>query len=190
MFRIIGPVLSILIACAAFFFFVRPMFADIQELQSETRAYKEAVTKATEFNTLLSSLLAKKNSFSALELDRLETLVPTQIDGVRALVDIERLATSHGLIFDHVTIDLLDGDGELDEDEAPALVVGSTANGLQTLDISFSVVGNYQLFKSFLEDMEQSLMLMDVMEIAFQTSQGELVTYSVTVRLYALGANQ
>lgn len=184
MFRIIGPLLSLLIACAAFFFFVRPMVVDVQALQAETRAYEEAVSKANEFNTLLGSLLAKKSSFSALELDRLETLVPTEIDGVRALVDIEELASTHGLLFDRVTIDLLEEEAGNEEAQP---VVHTSAEGVQTLDIAFSVVGDYASFKAFLEDLEESLLLMDVMEIAFQTAQGELITYAVTVRLYGLG---
>lgn len=182
MFRILGPILSILIAFAAFFFFVKPIYTEVQAVQAETKAYEEASAKATEFNTLLTSLLQKKNSFNALELDRLETLVPGEIDGVKALVDLERLAGSQGLIFNHVAIDLLGGEGEDDSDEEVVV----TEDGLGTLDISFNVVGTYADFKSFLESLEKSLVLMDVTEIAFQTAEGELTNYTVTVRLYAL----
>lgn len=185
MFRIIGPILSILIACAALYFFVRPMFFEMQGIQSEARAYDEAIDKAGEFNTLLESLLQKKNSFSALELERLETLIPSEIDGVHTLVDLERLATRHGLLFDQVTIDLEKGtEGDIPEEQV--MVSGTTEEGLETLDISFSVVGGYPQFKAFLEDLERSLVLMDVTDLAFQAAEGEVTSYTVTVRLYAL----
>jgi Tfp pilus assembly protein PilO len=193
MFRIIGPILSILIAGAAIFFFVKPMFVEIQAVQAETKGYTDAIDKATQFNVLLASLLEKKNSFSTRELDRLETLVPDQIDGVRALVDLERLATSHGLLFSRVTVDLA-GEGIEDSEESSKDVADGSVvqlqNGLRALDIEFSVVGGYSQFKSFLEDVERSLVLMDISELTFQTQVGELTNYNVTVRLYGMSVGQ
>lgn len=55
-----------------------------------------------------------------------------------------------------------------------------------TLDIGFSVTGTYDDFRSFLADLERSLVLMEVTTIDFEESEGDATEFSVTVRLYSL----
>ena len=167
------------------------MYTEVQAVREETKGYEEAIAKATELNTTLATLISKKNSFSLLETERLEALVPDEIDGVRALVDLEQLATRNGLLFDRVSINL-EGEGQEGGAETEATdseAITELENGLLALDVTFSVIGNYTQFKSFLQDIEKSLVLMDVSELAFQTSTGELTNYNVTVRLYGMGVS-
>jgi len=190
MFRIIGPILSILIAGTVFIFFVRPMYAEIKLLQEEANEYGVAVSKAADFNELLDSLVSKRNIFSAYDLERLDAFLPSEIDEVQVLTDLESLATKHGLIFDQVEVELDSVDFESTRNETIAESASkkesdSLIDKLTTRNVSFVLLGNYDQFKSFLLELERSLVLMEVMSIGFESS-AELTSYHVTVRLYAI----
>lgn len=193
MFRIIGPILSILIAGTVFFFFVRPMFTEIQVLQGETNEYQEAVSKATEYNSRLRALISKREQFSAFDLERLDAFLPADTDEVRVLSDLEALATSHGLVFDQISVAIEEAAFDFDLVEAVQKTTVDAGKSTMTdklvgTDMTFTVIGSYDQFKAFLVDIERSLVLMEVTKITFG-AEGELTSYTVSVRLYALPEN-
>lgn len=181
MFKVLRPLISILVAVVVLFAFVRPMFADIQKKQSESTQYDEAIQEAANFNRLLDSLIARQNSFSAADIDHINAIVPDKIDEVQALVDIKALAEESGLVFGGIDLDLTkESTAETDGKNTDAPVEAARR------DINFSVRGNYEEFKSFLVALEQSLVLMEVTHISFEAGEGNIISYSVTVRLYGL----
>lgn len=189
MLRIISPILSIILAVAIFFFFAKPIFADIEEIQEETNEYREAVEKATEFNDFLQTLITTRNSFSSYELERLETLIPDDIDEVRALVDLKALAEQNGMLFGNIDVQ-----GTREQQKATSFVPDEASNEVtsadfKTADISFSVIGSYEQMLAFLQNIERSLILMDVVELNFKGTESSLSLYNFTVRLYALNAD-
>jgi len=194
MFSIVRPTISIIAGLLIIFFFVRPMYAQIGQLQEEADQYEETVQKVQEFNALLDSFLAKRNAILVRDLERLETFVPHgEIDEVGALVDLEALASAHGLIFRNVKVGVIgesDNTDELDDAsgqiEPEVVSQGFDASEFLTQDIDFSVIGTYNQFRSFLEDLEESLVLMDLTKISFTVSEGELTQYDMTVRLFAI----
>jgi len=194
MFRIIRPVAALVLALLVVIFFVRPKIADLNALQAESNQYADVLSKATEFNRLIEQLYSQQNALSALERERLDTFVPPVIDEIRALVDLEKLANQHGMIFQDITAELQD---EAVNDEPSRAsrsrsaedVDGELFGGrLESREVSFSVLGTYEQFRSFLRELERSLVLMEVTKIEFAGSEEgvELTNYDVTVRLYGI----
>jgi len=184
MLKTLSPIISIILALAIFFFFTKPMFAEVATIQEQTNEYSEAVQKAEEFNNYLQGLLAKRNSFSAAELERLEALVPDKIDEVRMLVDLNALTDAKGVLFGNIVVEESDDkqDTEGDDDSYSSI----SQEDFNSLDISFSVIGTYDQMKDLLEDIEKSLILMEVLGMDFQSIEGDLQQYNMKVRLYSL----
>lgn len=179
MFKVLRPILSILIAIVIVYAFVRPMYTEIQVLQLESVQYEDALEEAGNFNRLLDSLIAEKNSFSASELERINMLVPNEIDEVQALVDIEALAENSNLEFgqtEHTT-----ADGEINSGNSEGSTMPVEA---EMRSITFNVLGDYEDFKTFLAGLERSLVLMEVTHISFGVEEEGITTYNVTVRLF------
>ncbi|MBX2866378.1 hypothetical protein KTR10_00225 [Candidatus Kaiserbacteria bacterium] len=194
MFSLARPALSIFVGLLVIFFFVRPLFSQIGDLQAEADQYEETVRKVQEFNARLDELVAKRNALSIGDLERLEAFVPHgEIDEVAVLVDLEALADTHGLIFQDVKVGVIgevDGGDELFEVggqvEPETVSPGFDASEFLTQDIDFAVVGTYDQFRGFLEDLEQSLVLMEIMKLSFSIGEGELVEYEFKVRLFGI----
>lgn len=190
MLKTLTPILSIILAAAIFFFFARPLFAEIESVQSETNEYREAVEKATEFNNFLQSLITKQNSFSTTKLNRLETLVPEEIDEVRALVDLEALAQRNNMFFGNVEVAKTEEKDTREDDESTKGSASVSRSDFKTIDVTFGTIGTYEQFREFLKELETSLVRMEVMGIDFSTTEGDLNLYKLKIRLYALNSSQ
>lgn len=64
---------------------------------------------------------------------------------------------------------------------------GTPSEEYSALEIGFSVTGTYDDFRMFLDEIERSLVLMEVSKISFTTGdEGDAGQFTMTVRLYAL----
>lgn len=185
MFRTITPILSIAIALFAYFFYIQPLFTDINSVKQEIAQYDEAVKNANEKNQLLNNLIAKKNSYSEFERNRLDSLIPREVDEVRLLVDLTEIARSHNMLIGNISVsNNVDASG----------FSSNTANSNDSVDhnsfinsdITFGLIGTYEQFKGFLQDIERSLVLMEIINIAFTSGDGSLQQFDMTVRIFAL----
>lgn len=204
MFKALTPVIGIIVAVGLFFTYIQPTFKDIKSIQDETAAYAQAVEKASELQKRIDELTQQQTSISLANLEQLDALLPDRVDEVAVLLDLDTLATLHHLTLGDIEV----GNQEKNETgkqdtQKESVTVGPTADPLNgavlgvpldetihsqyaTLGISFSVSGTYNDFRLFLQDIEHSLVLMEVTKITFARSEGEATAFMVTVQLYSL----
>lgn len=182
MTRILTPILSILIALAIFFLFTQSIIADIRTTQSETKEYRDAVANAAKFNQKLNELVQRAHSFSAQDVERLETLTPKSVNEVKLLVDLEEMIRSHGMFLGNISVSE-STEKEVRSDTKPGITY---EEDFIPSDVSFTLIGTYDQFRGLLADIERSLVLMDVTHLKFSAKEGALQQYEVTIRTYAL----
>lgn len=190
MIRTVTPIFSIIIAFVVFFFFTQPMFAEIQSFEAQAEQYEEAVARATELNVELAEKVRQKRSYSAGDLEKLDALVPTQIDEVRILADLSEIALRHNMLFGNVEVTNSENDPDAPEYDETNFSRTVTYTDFAVSTISFGLIGTYEQFKSFLADVEKSLVLLEVTEISFTAGEGALQQFEVTVNAYALPQTQ
>jgi hypothetical protein len=88
-FTLITQLVLMTISLVIIFAFIKPSFLTIKEKQDELFVYKDTVTKAEEFNRAIQTLIEKKNSFSSDDITNLDTFIPTNIDSLKVMRDIE-----------------------------------------------------------------------------------------------------
>ena len=207
MFKALTPVIALIIAVALFFTYVRPTLDDIKLVQDETHEYTEALDKAGQLRARIDELRQERNSISVSNLERLEALLPDSVDEVRLLIDLDALAEAHDLSFNSITVATdesgsrteertppvapTNGDPNTEIDGVPSAAVSNVSDFFTSLDISFTVTGEYNDFKGFLEDLEQTLVLMEIVELDFvaasdASNKGNDVAYNVTIRVFQL----
>lgn len=184
MFRVLTPIFSIIIAIAVYFVVTQPMFGEMQIVQDETNQYREAVDKAHLFNQTLQELLTKRKSFGAQEMERLEALVPNSVDEVKLLVDLEAMAERQQMLIGNISVDK--PKVPVVRERNPEIPTTVTLENLSSIDISFSLIGTYDQFRSMLTDIERSLVLMEVISLSFTASESDLYQFELTVRTHGL----
>ncbi len=154
----------LIISVAIIFTFIEPMFGDIKTVQDETATYADALEKASEFNAQLQRLSSELASFRQVDLARLETYLPTEIDTLAVMADIEAVARRNGVTVNQLnSLELVapNTDVTFEEDD------GVLPPVLAHQDFTVTVTGSYDSFKGMLRDLEQNKYLLEVAALRF-----------------------
>jgi len=185
----------ILASLGIFFGYITPTYSkategadikhkSIQELKEEHSRYDDALAKARDIEERINGLLTVYNKISAEDREKLEKLLPDHIDSVRLIIDVNNIASQHGLTLRNITLT-----------DDPARVaqqsIGPSEKKYSKVGLRFAVNGSYESFRSFLEDLERSLRLVDVDTLGF-TAREDAATgapaydFSVVIATYKL----
>ncbi|MFM2414337.1 MAG: hypothetical protein RI911_30 [Candidatus Parcubacteria bacterium] len=156
---------------AAFFLYVSPTYSDAMKVKEEIAIYQQALEKATEVQNLKRGLLAKLNEFSGANVERLEKLLPSSMNNVHLILDLDGMATSRGLSLSTVAISR---EGGLPEQKGGGVALAGAVEQqrkFQSVNLSFSVVATYQDMMAFMRDIERSLRLVDLVALKVSGAQ-------------------
>jgi len=188
MVRLIIAILGATIAGAIFFMYTRPTYDHVQAIRVEIKQYDEALKKAAELQERKQTLLSRYNAFNLADIERLQKLLPDHVDNVRLILDMDSLANSYGLALQNVDVSVPDtasGSGE-----GSVGVISAGNQKYNSLTLTFSTTGTYDNFIKFLEDLESSLRIVDLvsLNVASVGAVGRELRYSynVTLRTYWL----
>lgn len=183
--RTFTPIISIIIALVAYFFFTSPLLTEIGGVKDQTAQYQEAIKNAKDLNQVLSNLLAKKNAYSTYDQERLSALVPASVDEVKQLVDLKEIARAQNMLIGNILVQKSKTNQGGASGTQTAVQQISTDSFISS-DVSFSLIGTYAQFKEVLKDIERSLVLMEIVHLNFSANEGDLQQFDVTIRMFGL----
>ena len=194
MTKILISIFALSLAGVVFFVYTQPAYSSIKTLRGSIGEYDTALSKSRELQELKRSLLARYNTFSTEQLDRLSHLLPDHVDNVRLVLDADSMAVRYGMGLQNVTIT------KLDTAEKASTVIGVVASEKKKYDsllIKFSMRGTYPNFVKFIQDLESGLRIVDLESLALDPEEvriGEetgpasdfIYRYTVSLRTYWL----
>lgn len=111
------------------------------------------------------------------ETEKLEKLLPDHFDNIRLIMDIDAIASKYNVLIRKVDVSN----------------AGSTESGLgkntdsyNSLSLDFTIEATYDNFQRFLDDLTNSLRMVDVTNLSFQASSLNLFRYSLSLKTYWL----
>jgi len=165
------------------------MFQSEKVLHETYAQYNEALNQSSELRQSRDRLLAKRNTFSSENIQRLERLLPDNIDNIRLIVDINSIASRYYLQIVNIAF-------------APVSVAPqgrvASVSSVGSVDVTFSVTASYGDFLAFLQDLERSARIVEVEGIKFSVVDTGVISggrgapasalnsYTLTVRTYWL----
>lgn len=188
--RLVIPSILIIAAIGLFVVYTNPLYQGIKGLQAQVGAFDEALNKAQELKSRRDELLSKRNTFSSDNIQKLERILPDNVDNIRFVIDINGIAARRNLSLKNVSL----GTVSDSKNSRSALAVGSSGDPVGSAEISFSLSATYDDFLAFLQDLEHSLRLVDVEKISFKsvsnaggTGNGvDKYDFALTIRTYWL----
>ena len=193
MFKMTLSVVGLVIAGGIFFFFTQPTYDAVKVLGREIGEYNQALDKASELQQLKQSLLSRYNAFNPSDIDRLHKMLPDHVDNVRLVLDLDYLASTNGMALQNVVIS-----NPLIE-EGSSGVINAIEGGRQKYDsltLKFATRGTYQNFVTFLQELEVSLRIVDLVSLNIEreirsqsetrSEPGPTYRYNMTLRTYWL----
>nr|AQQ74992.1 hypothetical protein [uncultured bacterium] len=187
MIRTLFALLGVGGAIALFLLYTKPAYDSVQALKAENESYELALAKADELQRLKASLLQRYNTFDPAKIERLHKLLPDHVDNVRLILDLDTLASRHGLAIQNMQVSR---PGE--EASGNSNVIGPSRSSYDSVTLSFSTTATYEGFQTFLTDLEDSLRIVDLVSLSIDAGNtapagGEPVyNFSITLRTYWL----
>ncbi|HVM73910.1 MAG TPA: type 4a pilus biogenesis protein PilO [Candidatus Paceibacterota bacterium] len=167
--RSIIAIIGIVIAIALFFTYTKSTYDSIQATQAQLSQYNAALDKATQLQQLKQSLLAKYNSFSPDDLNRLSTLLPDQVNNISLILDLDTLARQYGLALQNINVEPSQSNGG--DVGSGQDTVGVSTSPYSSLNVTFTVNGTYAQFVQYITALQKSLRIVDLTQLKISRQQ-------------------
>lgn len=198
MMRFIMPIILLGISVTVFIIFTNPTYSDIGSLRTEVASYNDALNNSKSLENERDKLTAKYNTINPDDLTKLQKLLPENVDNIRLILEIEKIASPYNMILTDVKYNATAPTAAA---AAPATEVKAGAVAKTTIlnygvfDLEFSTTGSYNNFIAFLKDIESNLRIVDISSIDFSSdvtsntkipSATESYKYNFKIRTYWL----
>ena len=185
--NLITPIILIIISIGTFFMYVDPNYRgqnlsngelSVQDLQKEDAQYQAALNDTNQIRAKRDSLIAKRGAIDPNDLSNLQKLLPDNVDNIKLVIDMNQIAQSHALTLKNIKLNNLAA--------ADPNKIGQNNSKYGTVGLSFTVSSSYDNFQNFLTDLEKSLRLVDITDLAVLGSDSGIYDFTVGLKTYWL----
>lgn len=194
MFKFILPTILIGSSIAGFFAFTSPFYKEISLKREQIASYNEALDNSKALEAERDKLTQKYNSINPDNLLKLQKLLPDNVDNIRLILEIEKIALPYGMVLKDVKYNT-----KKEETETQTAGIAQGGVSLQPkdygiLDLEFSTQGTYSNFVNFVKDLENNLRIVDISAVQFSSNIGvganknlpEAYKYNFKIKTYWL----
>jgi len=193
MFKLLIPIILLALAVGTFILFTNPIYQDVKILRAESASFQEALGNSKALENERDKLTQKYNAIDSGDLAKLGKLLPDNVDNIRLILEIEKLALPYGMALREVRYEggeKKNASGEEGTVSGSAPEAGVPQN-YGIWELQFSVTGSYNNFLAFLRSLEQNLRIVDISSIDFGSTSGpigqpDVYKYDFTIKTYWL----
>ncbi|OHB15292.1 MAG: hypothetical protein A2431_01550 [Candidatus Zambryskibacteria bacterium RIFOXYC1_FULL_39_10] len=169
-----------LLTIAVGYAFAYPSVGEISALMTEKEKQESTLVMMTEIEAKKNELLTKYNKISSEDKKYIETVLPDSLDFVKLISQIDAVGSKYGLSVDKTSFRQTDSaQGETVSEAGPQ-------KPYQSAIISFSFNGSYSQFNSFMNDLGQSLRILDIKSLKLTGADNGVYSYNVEFEVYWL----
>jgi len=179
------------------------VLASAQQVKTMNDQYVAAIANANRLVAMRDEVLKEYNAISDADRARLDKMMPSTVDNIRLVIDLNALAASHGLSFKGLSASAAGGAGAsgqaMASQNSPALNAPlggglqsnmiAAAPTLDTVTVSFSVTTTYQGFMALLQDLESNLRVMDLTHLNVTANNTGVYDFNLQFKTYWLRQN-
>lgn len=194
------PVILIGVAVSIFFVFTNPLFSEIALLNRDAASYKEALDNAQALDNEKDKLTTKFNSINPENLMKIEKFIPENVNNIRLILEIEKIALPYGMALKDVKYTTVDKNATGTAPDTGTVIQGGVSNlapkDYGIFDLEFSTSGSYDNFINFTKDLQSNLRIVDISSIVFssdnlnltnaKTNPTEIYKYNFKIKTYWL----
>ena len=166
--KLLLPVILIIISLGTFFVYTNPHYKDVLSYKDQIAQYDEALNNEMKLEQDRDALSNKYHSFPIEAQQKLAKLVPDNVDNIRLIIDIQKVAVANGVNVIAINFD----SAQANDAKAADSRVAQKDYGV--FDLEFSITGTYQNFMKFLKATESNLRILDIQSISFSSGENEI----------------
>ena len=174
-------ILIIALSIGMYFLYIKPMSIEIRGLNAKKDEYQNVLDRVKEIKDKRDAILLEYNSISSEELERLNKIIPDEVDSALMSNDINFLATQNSLKLKEFKLSENNSDSREE-------IITDTGSVYKTRVLSMRLSGSYAGFQAFLRDLESSLRLVDISSLSIKSDgvNNDSLDYSLEANTYSL----
>ncbi len=195
MSRFLIPILFITLGIGSFFLYTQPIYDEAIVIRDDVTKLQDARDKLDLVLQKKQELINKYNSLQQTDIDRLEKLMPDNLDNIKLIIDIDNLSRKYGLILNAVKFDVdqrqatgqpngITGQTGTVQDNRSAV---ANTKDYNSFGFSLTMTGNFENLNKLLADVEKNLRIVDISSITFDASDTrDTYKYEIKAKIYWL----
>jgi len=200
----ITATILIILGIGIYFTVTEGIIEEAKVVRAKNQEYAKALENAERLIEVRDKLLADYNNLSVENRDRLNKMLPRGVDNIRLVIDLNGVAQKHGFTLKGIKTSTTPPPAAKTPPSIPAQPAVSGGSGvsvsgssavaapviptpvLDTVTVSFGVNATYQEFRSFLQDLEANLRLMDLTHLSLAVTDLGVYDWNVELKTYWL----
>lgn len=158
----------------------RAIMSQITPDKEKVADLKTALDNADKIDAAREKLQAKRTTFTKDDIDKLNKLLPSTVDSVRLVIDINTIASRQGMVLTNVVISPREKGSNLSS------AVGPVSDLFEAAQVDFTVLGEYIEYKNFINDLARSIRIIDIEKAAFSSNKEGEYSYTMSIKTYWL----
>ena len=197
------PIILLILALGIYFTFTRSKVETLKSIKNVNAGYQEAINNSEKLIKTRDSILKAFNEISENDRQRLEKMLPNNIDNVRLTLDVKSIGLGRGLLLKNVKTNAPNINTSIvptnNTTSNTSNSIGSNSGSMgrtpmsvtlpsnfDTVTLSFNVTTDYKTFMELLNDLETSLRIIDISKITLTANDTNLYDYGVEIKTYWL----
>ncbi len=158
--KTLRPFIVIAIAIGLLYLYALPRWNAVAALRTRNLELQTALGKAQELTQIRNTLMQQYEAISPDDTAKIARVVPQKYDPVKLVADINAIGLKYGMTIRDIKLSNV-----TEIDTTGAIRDAAPVEPYIKRQLSFSTVGQYKNFISFITDLEQSLQLMDLQKV-------------------------
>lgn len=160
--------------------FIYPKTGEISSLLEEKQKYENTLEVVNNIENKKNELLTEFNKISTQDRKNIETILPSSLNFVKLVAQIDKVAMGYGIIVDKFS------SKETSFSVGDSIATAQPSKPYNSAVISFSFKSPYDKFSGFINDLEKSLRILDVRSTKLETQEKDINSYQVEFETYWL----
>lgn len=173
-------IILLLLSVGLFYTFTNGQYQDVKKLYVLASEYRNVLENVSAITEVRDRLLVTYGMFPREEIERINKVLPDNIDTVQLALDLDSMASRHGISIKSIQTEKGSAEG------SNLVVLPEFAKVYEMATVSINFVSNYENFLRLLADIENSLRIMNIKFISFKTSESGLYEYKISAETYWL----
>jgi hypothetical protein len=186
----ITSLILIILAIGLFFTYTDGEIKGMKTIQVSNAAYLTAIQNSQQLIAERDKVLAIYNTLTTQEKANLDKILPDNIDNVRLMIDMNNIASRHGIVLQGLSTSADGSGGASGSNSRASSAVNSGTNPssdtVNPVSISFGFSSSYANFLSFMKDVESSMRILDISSMSVTANPTGTYNYSMQLQTYWL----
>lgn len=165
-------------------FYLRPQWQEFKLLRQETENLRNLSSELDELMQNRDALIQTLNSVSREDLRRIDLALPQGARSAEMLALLEVLAQKNNVLLRQVDLVEESAAGKGGQPRPGGISTPAPSGPYQELPVTLSVLSPYEAFKSFLDDLENNLRIIDVTGLSFTASGRNQFDFTIKAKTY------